>query len=276
MQTSKPNADRGRIKAVILDWAGTTVDFGSFAPTAVFLKLFESRGVPIKIEHARRPMGLMKKDHLRAIASTPEVARDWQNMYGHPITEAEIEAMFAEFVPLQMACLEEYARVIPGVTEAVAEFRQMGIKIGSTTGYTREMMEILAPAAERNGYAPDCWVAATDVPAGRPFPWMVYQNALQLQVFPLQTYVKIGDTLVDIEEGLNAGMWTIGLALTGNLLGLTEDEMRALPEDVVQQKRSEIGARFIQAGADYVVDGLVDCPQVIEHINARLARGEKP
>ncbi len=267
---------RGPLKAAILDWAGTTVDYGSFAPTAVFLKLFESRGVRIRVEHARKPMGLMKKDHLRAIASDPEVSHAWQVAHGQPITEADIDALFADFIPMQIACLEEYARVIPGVCEAVAEFRRMGMSIGSTTGYTREMMEILVPAAAKNGYSPDCWVSATDVPAGRPYPWMAYQNAIQLQCFPLEAYVKVGDTLPDIEEGLNAGMWTIGLAITGNLLGLTEEEVAQLSKPMLNQKRQEISARLYQAGAHYVVDGLWDCPRIVEEINSRLAHGEKP
>jgi len=221
-------------------------------------------------------MGLMKKDHLRAIANQIEVNQAWQAAHGHAITEAEIEAMFVQFVPMQLDCLEEYVRVIPGVCEAVEGFRRMDMKIGSTTGYTHEMMDILAPAAKRNGYAPDAWVSATDVPAGRPYPWMVYQNAIQLQVYPLEAYVKIGDTLPDIEEGLNAGMWTIGLAMTGNLLGLTEDEFHALPERDVDQKRKEISGRFFQAGAHYVVDGLWDCPRIVAEISDRLASGGRP
>ena len=185
MDLSLQGRYNGKIKAAILDWAGTTVDFGSFAPTAVFLKLFASRGVNIKVEHARGPMGLMKKDHLRAIAYHPEVNSAWESVYGKKINEADIEAMFADFVPMQMQCLKDYADVIPGVPEAVDAFHLMGMKIGSTTGYTREMMEILVPAARANGYFPDTWVSATDVPAGRPFPWMVYQNAIQLEIFPL-------------------------------------------------------------------------------------------
>jgi phosphonoacetaldehyde hydrolase len=162
------------------------------------------------------------------------------------------------------------------VCAAVDEFRQMGLKIGSTTGYTREMMEILVPAAARNGYSPDSWVSATDVPAGRPYPWMAYQNAIQLQVYPLEAYVKIGDTLPDIEEGLNAGMWTIGLSMTGNLLGLTEEEAGRLPEQTVIQERNEISTRLYQAGAHFVVDGLWDCPRIVKEINIRMAKGEKP
>jgi phosphonoacetaldehyde hydrolase len=276
MNTPSNHPYRGKIKAAILDWAGTTVDYGSFAPTAVFMKLFANHGVQIKIEHARAPMGLMKKDHLRAIAYHPEVSQAWQESHGTPVDEAAIDAMFAQFVPMQKECLREYAMVIPGVAEAMDAFRAAGMKVGSTTGYTHEMMEILAPAAALNGYAPESWVAANDVPAGRPCPWMVYQNAIQLQVFPLSAYVKIGDTLVDIEEGHNAGMWTIGLAITGNMLGLTEAEVQNLAQSELDRQRDEIGARFAQAGAHYVVDGLGDCPAIIEEINQRLANGERP
>jgi phosphonoacetaldehyde hydrolase len=267
---------RGRLKAAILDWAGTTVDYGSFAPTAVFMKLFAEHGVQIKVEHARAPMGLMKKDHLRAIAVNPEVAQGWQSAHHRPMDETDIDAMFAQFVPMQLAVLEEYSTVIPGVPETISAFHDAGMKVGSTTGYTREMMEVLAPAAKRNGYAPDSWVAANDVPAGRPYPWMVYQNAIQMQVFPLEAYVKIGDTLPDIEEGLNAGMWTIGLAITGNLMGLTEQELEKLPVTEFETRRTEIETRLYQAGAHYVVDSLFDCLPVIREINLRLAQGQRP
>jgi phosphonoacetaldehyde hydrolase len=267
---------RGPLKGAILDWAGTTVDYGSFAPTAVFLKLFASRGVSIKVEHARGPMGLMKKDHLRAIAYHPEVAQAWLSARGRAVSEVDIEEMFADFVPMQMKCLTEYAGVIPGVPRAMAAFRGMGMKVGSTTGYTREMMEVLAPAARANGYAPDSWVSATDVPAGRPYPWMVYQNLIQMQVFPLEACVKIGDTLVDIEEGLNAGMWTVGLAVSGNLLGLTEAEVQAMPVEILNQKRKAAAEQFYKAGAHYVVDALGDCLPVVDEINQRLRSGEGP
>ena len=160
--------------------------------------------------------------------------------------------------------------------QAIAAFRKMGLKVGSTTGYTHEMMEVLVPAAKANGYDPDSWVSATDVPAGRPYPWMVYQNLIQMRVFPVEACVKIGDTLVDIEEGLNAGMWTVGLSVTGNLLGLTEAEVQGLPVGVLNEMRKAAAEQFYKAGAHYVVDGLADCPAVVEEINQRLKRGEAP
>jgi len=267
---------RGAIKGVILDWAGTTVDFGSFAPTAVFIRLFKSHGVAIEIEHARRPMGLMKKDHLRAIFAIPEVSQEWLESHGRTYSDEDVDALFKEFIPMQIDCLKDYSGVIPGVVSTISAFHSMGIQVGSTTGYTREMMEVLVPASKQNGYEPDTWVSADDTPAGRPYPWMCYQNAMKLRIFPMEAMVKIGDTLADIEEGLNAGMWTIGLSLSGNMLGLTEEGYRLLTAEEVQRKRQSIATRLYEAGAHYVVDGLWDAMPAIQDIQRRLASGEKP
>jgi phosphonoacetaldehyde hydrolase len=267
---------RGPLQAVILDWAGTTVDYGSFAPTEVFLRLFASRGVTITTAQARAPMGLMKKDHLRAITQLPEVAQAWQAVYGRLCNEVDIEAMFAEFVPMQMACLTEYAEPIPGTHEAVVAFRRMGLKIGSTTGYTRAMMDVLAPEAARRGYEPDSWVCPDDVPAGRPHPWMIYLNSIRLQTYPQEAVVKIGDTLVDIEEGLNAGTWTVGLAISGNAMGVTRESVHMLSKAELQRQREAIAADFYRIGAHFVVDGIWETPLVLDEIQLRLARGERP
>jgi len=267
---------RGPLKAVILDWAGTMVDYGSFAPTAVFLRLFENRNVKITAADARSGMGLMKKDHLRTILARPLVADAWKSAHDGPASEEDIDGLFEDFVPLQISVLKEFAEPIPGALAVVKEIRERGLKIGTTTGYIRSMMDILAPQAKENGYEPDCIVCPDEVPAGRPYPWMCYQNAIQLGVFPLQAFVKVGDTLPDIEEGLNAGMWTVGLSLTGNLLGLKESEVDALlPEERIRAlKKNE--AQLYQVGAHYVIDGIWDLPDVLNDIEFRLAQGETP
>ncbi len=267
---------RGPIRAVILDWAGTAVDYGSFAPTAVFLRLFEGQGVAITTEEARSGMGLMKKDHLRTILSRPTVAQAWEAARGLPHTEADLDRLFENFIPLQLSVLKEYAKPIPGLLETVADLRSRGIKIGSTTGYIRSMMDILAPKAKENGYEPDCIVCPDEVPAGRPFPWMCYQNAIQLGVYPMAAMVKVGDTLVDVEEGLNSGMWTVGLSLTGNMMGLSESEIQALSPEEREAENRIVAARLYQAGAHYVIDGIWDLPKVLENIQERLSHGEQP
>ena len=267
---------RGPLQAVILDWAGTAVDYGSFAPTAVFLRLFEGRNVKITAEDARSGMGLMKKDHLRTILARPQVADAWEAVYGRPASDDDIDDLFNNFVPMQMSVLEEFAEPIPGLLNVVQELRHRDMKIGTTTGYLRQMMEILAPKAKENGYEPDCIVCPDEVPAGRPFPWMCYENAIQMGVYPTQAIVKVGDTLPDIEEGLNAGMWTVGLSMTGNLLGLKESEVNALSQQDSVTALKKIEAQLYQAGAHYVIYGIWDLPSVLDDIELRMAKGEHP
>jgi phosphonoacetaldehyde hydrolase len=154
--------------------------------------------------------------------------------------------------------------------------RSRGIKIGSCTGYTAPMVAALAPAAADKGYAPDAVVCASEVPLGRPEPWMCYLNAVQLQVRPFAAMVKIGDTISDIEEGLNAGMWTIGLTQSGNELGLTEAEVNSLAQAELDRRLDGIEARYRDAGAHYLARGIWEVLPLIDLIEKRLRRGERP
>lgn len=267
---------RGKVQAVILDWAGTTVDYGSFAPTAVFLRLFEERGVTISEADARAGMGLMKKDHLRAILALPSVAAAWEAKHGVPASEVEIDSLFEAFVPMQIEVVKDFAEPIPGCLQAIEELRKRGIKIGSSTGYIRSMMDELMPAAAKKGYVPDSTVCPDEVPGGRPYPWMVYQNMINLKVFPVEAVVKVGDTIADIEEGLNAGAWTVGLSQTGNLIGLSKEAFEALSEPAQTAALSKVAEQLYTAGAHYVIEGIWDLPNIVNDIELCLARGERP
>src|SRR5512132_3692628 len=158
---------RGKLQAVLLDWAGTTMDFGCIAPAVVFVEVFKRKGVPITMEEARAPMGAHKRVHIQRITEIDSVRRRWQEKYGRSPADSDVAAMFADFVPLQLKCLSDYSELIPGTLEAVAAMRARGIKIGSTTGYTTEMMKINLEDAAKQGYVPDSTVCASDVPAGR-------------------------------------------------------------------------------------------------------------
>jgi len=266
---------RGSLRAAILDWAGTTVDHGSLAPLRVLVDLFASRGIKITNEEARLDMGLLKKDHIRSILMVGRVKSIWIDRFGNPPSEPDVEQLFQEFVPLQLQCLADYSRLIAGVPEAIAMMRARGMRIGSTTGYTRPMLNLLLETAAGQGYVPDSAVCPDDVGAGRPFPWMCYQNAIQLNVYPMEAFVKIGDTVSDVEEGLNAGMWSIGVARTGNEIGLTERDFLSLPA-AEQQAALEAGrSRLRNAGAHYVIDSLSEIRPALDSIDERLARGEK-
>ena len=267
---------RGRLQAVLLDWAGTTMDFGCIAPAVVFVEVFKRKGVPISMEEARAPMGAHKRVHIERITQLESVRRRWQEKLGRPPNDGDVEAMFKEFIPLQLQCLSDYSQMIPGALDTVNALRKRGYKIGSTTGYTTEMMKINLADAKKQGYEPDSTVCASDVPQGRPYPFMCLQNAINLGVSPVEACVKIDDTRPGVEEGLNAGMWTIGLAISGNEIGLSLAEWEKLPKPDQERLRQGAYTRMYQSGAHYVVDKIADIMPCLDDIEARLARGERP
>jgi phosphonoacetaldehyde hydrolase len=266
----------GRIRAAIFDWAGTTVDFGCCAPAAVFIDVFANRGITASQEQAREPMGMHKRDHIRVMTQMDSIAQQWEEKYGRRPTEEDVESIFAEFVPMQVACIADHADIIPGTLDAIVELRALGLGIGSTTGYNDEMMGILVPKAADGGYKPDVVVCVTDVPAGRPSPWMAFEAAKQLGVYPMEAIVKVGDTVADIGEGLNAGMWTIGVVEHGNEVGLPAAELAILSSGERAARMARARQRLVNAGAHYVIDTIAEVPSVVRAIDDRLNRGEWP
>lgn len=264
------------LKAIVFDWAGTTVDHGSRAPAIVFREIFRQRGIEITVEQARGPMGMAKRDHIAAIAALPEIAETWASLHGTGCGEDDIDAMYADFLPLQHETLRQHCDVIPGVPEAAAECRNMGLKIGSSTGYTRELMETVTQAARRQGYEPDCVLCAEDASRGRPAPFLLYEAAQRLDVYPMWSFVKVDDTPVGIEAGRNAGCWTVGVTRTGNCVGLSLKELAALPDNEVRRRCDDAAERLTSAGAHYIIESAADVVDVLRDIEQRAARGESP
>ncbi len=264
------------LKAVIFDWAGTICDFGSLAPVRALQTLFARHGVPISAAEARGPMGRAKRDHIADIVALPDVVQRWNSTHGKPPEDADVDRLFADFLPIQLQTIRERASLIPGALPLMAALRQRGLKIGSTTGYTAEMMAELRPLAARLGYVPDAVLTVSDVPAGRPAPWMALRCAEQLAVWPLSAIVKVGDTVADVEEGLNAGMWTVAFAKCGNELGLDEGELTALPHAELEDRVSKARSRLKQAGAHFVIDGPADLMATLDVLELRRRRGDRP
>ncbi|NJP07124.1 MAG: phosphonoacetaldehyde hydrolase [Chloroflexaceae bacterium] len=266
----------GRLQAVILDWAGTTVDYGCCAPVAALVETLQRRGIELEHGEARSSLNMGKYDHLSALAQTPSVIQQWQAIYGAQSSDADLEAMFYELESTLVGVVVDYAELVPGVLELVQYCHGRSIHIGTTTGYSRQVMVQLVSATRAQGYEPDAIICVDDVLAGRPAPWMALQNAHYLQCYPMEALVKIGDTVADIEEGLNGGMWTIGVVASGNEVGLTLAEMEALTP---QERATSLQAgyqRLYQAGAHYVVDTIADVLPLLEAIEARLRQGERP
>jgi phosphonoacetaldehyde hydrolase len=255
-----------RIRAVMLDWAGTTVDHGSIAPVLALKTLFAKHGIALSTQDARQDMGLLKRDHIQAILALPDLRAEWSALFGSEPEAKDVSRLFEEFGPLQMEIIAEHSQVIEGVADVTRKWQNRGVLIGSTTGYTREMLAPVLTGAAANGYRPDASVCPDEVGAGRPAPWMLARNAQLLNVYPPSSCVKIGDTISDIEEGRNAGMWTIGLTRTGNMIGLDAESLAQLTATEKEILLKRAASEMLAAGADFVAEDLPACDGLLEQI----------
>jgi phosphonoacetaldehyde hydrolase len=265
-----------KIPAVFLDWAGTAVDHGSIAPVHALEDIFREYGLTAPRPLVRRHMGMAKKDHIRRLLEEPYVQQQWIALHHVPSQESDVERMYARFEPQMMEVLAGYATVISGVVDAVGAMRARDIKIAGTTGYTRPMLDRLETMAAAQGYRTDRSLAPEDAGGGRPFPWMCYRLAMDLQVYPLSHCVKIGDTESDIAEGLNAGMWTIGVTRSGNTVGLTESDWSNLDPQEQRKLLACADLELTSAGAHYTAETVAHVLPILDEITERIARGERP
>jgi phosphonoacetaldehyde hydrolase len=264
------------VKAVIFDWAGTIIDYGCMAPVVAFVEIFQRFGIDLSVGEARGPMGLAKRDHVIEILKLENVLEQWRTKYGKDPVNEDIDKIYAELESAMVSTAKEYAVPIRGAVDLFHELRANEIKLGTTTGYVDSIMKNIIPKVNSLGIDPDAIVTSSQVQTGRPAPYMVYLNAVIMGVYPLYQMIKVGDTVADVKEGLNAGMWTIGVTQSGNELGLSENETDNLLFEELSSRTNKVASRLFEAGAHYVVDGVWDCLPVINEINFRILEGEYP
>ena len=257
-----------KIKCVIMDWAGTAVDYGCFAPVAAFIEAFAEKGLIIDVVQTRKPMGLPKIQHIRELLSMPEVNEQFATRYQRAWTEEDVVELNRLFEKHLFASLENYTDPIPGVIPTLEKLRAEGLKIGSTTGYTREMMNVVLPAAQAKGYRVDYCATPNLLPAGRPAPYMIFENLIKLGVDSLDAVVKVGDTIADIKEGVNAKVYSVGVVLGSNEMALTEAETKAMPAAELEARIADVKESSFAAGASYVILSMEELPALIERMNA--------
>ena len=270
-------ADLSPLQAVIFDWAGTLVDFGSLAPTQIFVEAFTTFGIHITLTQARGPMGLSKWDHIHQLLQDESIAAQWLEKFGRAPANEDVDAIYARFMPMQIAKVGEFSAPIEGAVQTLQWLRSNGLKVGSCSGYPREVLNQLLPQAEAAGVKPDYVVAGDELEAGgRPGPFMALANVLALRIGDVRACVKVDDTVPGIEEGLNAGMWTVGLSLSGNEVGYSVQEFAKADAAEVEARVAVAEAKLKKAGAHYVVRSVADLPEVLKAIAADMRAGRKP
>lgn len=259
------------VKAVIFDWAGTMVDFGCRAPVDALIDVFAEEGVTISAEEARQDMGKAKHDHLTALLAKPQVASRWHGLKGQAPAGSDIERLYLKLVPAMTIAAAKASTLIPGAAETAVALRALGIKIGSGTGYTREMMTDILASAAKQGYAPDMVVCAGETPSGRPAPLMTWKALIELDAWPARACIKVDDAPVGIEEGRLAGCWTVGLSASGNGVGLDRDSLLALSPEERGARLAAAETALRHAGADFVIEDVSHLMPVVHEIARRLA-----
>lgn len=242
------------IEAIILDWAGTAVDYGCFAPVQAFVEVFKHFGIEPTMEEVRKPMGMLKRDHIRTMLAMPRIQKLWVEKYQGPSQESDVEKLYELFESKLLSILDEFAQPKPYVLETVEQLREKGIKIGSTTGYTDIMMDIVTQKAKEAGYEPDAWFSPDAVGSmGRPYPFMIFKNMETLKISSVQSVIKVGDTVSDIKEGKNAGVYTVGILEGSSEMALTQEEYEALSKEEKQAELDRVSKIYKEAGADCVI-----------------------
>ena len=265
------------IDGIIFDWAGTVVDFGSIAPTQIFVDAFATFDITVTPQQASAPMGLSKRPHIEALLADAAIAEQWRERFGRASTQADVDAIYARFMPMQIDKVGLYSQPIPGAVDTLALLRGRGIRLGSCSGYPRQVMDVLVPMAAAVGLVFDHVVAGDDLAAGgRPGGYMALANVLALALPDVRACVKVDDTVPGIEEGRNAGMWSVGVALSGASGGLTLDTWRRATPQQLDAVRRASTARLLDAGAHLVVDTVAELPGALDAIAQRRARGERP
>ncbi len=256
-----------KIEAVIFDWAGTTVDFGSNAPVGAFLETFRMKNIEPTLDEVRAPMGMLKKEHIRTMLEMPRIEEYFVGLYGHKYTEAELDEMYDYYEKALLAVLNDYADPKPYVLEEVKKLRDRGIKIGSTTGYNDKMMSIVVPKAEENGYKVDFWCSPDLVDSkSRPRPYMVFRNMEVLNISNVDAVIKVGDTVSDIEEGVNAGVTSVGIIEGSSVMGLTKNEFDTLSDAEKEAEAIRVTEVYKKAGANYVIKNMSELCKLIDVI----------
>jgi len=258
-----------KIDTIIFDWAGTLVDFGCMAPVKVFIEVFREVGIEITEAEAREPMGLSKRQHIIAIIKQPRVQQLWIEHFGEPATKRDIDILYKAFEPKLLASVSDYVELIPGVVETLNKLRKQGIKIGSTSGYSRQVLDKIISLAQAQGLELDYSVAGDECKEGRPSPFMIFRNMEHFSTYHTDSVIKVGDTVSDIEEGLNAGVWTVAV-ITGNEIGMSNGDWTALSTEKKEEIMLHAKDNFNRYGAHFILKDLNRLIEVIEEINLIL------
>lgn len=182
------------IELVVLDLAGTTVEDRGQVPKA-FISALGEHGIPISAEDVRALRGASKRQAILRLVR-------------EHAPEAEDRLLAAVYDDFQSRLREAFAtgvRSIPGSGETIEWLRTRGIKVALNTGFDRAITDLILEALAWQDTV-DAVVCGDDVPAGRPAPYLIFRAMERTRARSVAGVVNVGDTVLDLEAGRNAGV----------------------------------------------------------------------
>lgn len=256
------------IQAVIFDWAGTTIDYGSRAPIVAFQEAFANVGINITEAEIRQDMGLDKYTHIHKIINLPAVQNDWQARFQVLPSNDDCDRIYHDFKSILLASLTNFATLKPGMRQLISYMDEHQIVYGTTTGYDAEMLALVLPIAAEQGYRPAVNITSEQTNGiGRPAPAMLELATDKLEITDPTTVMKVGDSINDILEGQNADAISVGVVDGSNLMGLSQAEFSALSAAEQTALRTKVASEYQKVGADYIIESMEELPALIDSIN---------
>ena len=269
----------GPLRGVILDWSGTVIDKYSNAPIKALQKLFKNNGIEITEEEARIPMGKRKYEHIELIMNHNHFKERWHKKYNNYPKKIDIDKIYNKFIPIQKEIIYNYCDLIPGTQKTIYELKKKHkLKIGLTTGFTSDITDIILDQVSKKGFTPDSVVSGDDVKNGnRPNPYMIYKNMDNLNISPIEAILKVDDTANGIEEGLEAGCWTVGVSRYSTYMNINDSTHESILSGYdIEERHNYSKEKLRKSCAHYVIDDVCYLPYVVKDINKKLMKGEKP
>lgn len=188
------------VELVVFDIAGTTVkDNGEIA--SAFQNGLKEYGYDVPVAKINPLMGYKKTEAIKKMLTEYELQKD-------KITEELVSTIHQRFLELMINyySTSEEITPLPFVEEVFSQLKKKEIKIGLDTGFSKEITDIII---NRLGWLRDkkidMVISSNEVKAGRPFPYMIEEMMKISDVKDPKKVIKVGDTEVDINEGINAG-----------------------------------------------------------------------
>ena len=261
-----------KIRACIFDLGGTIVDRYSRTPFISLKNTFNKYGIILSDKLIYKDMGMYKLNHIQEIMKNPYIKSIWKRKHGIYPSKKEEFILYSDFIETQKMNSLEHLDIIPETNLCINYLKNNDIKIGVTTGFNQDIMNIIKNMLDDNNILIDSYVSSTCLrEPSRPHPSMILENLERLNIKSPKNVIKIDDTCVGIEEGKNAGCITVGVSRWSTYMKICDlNDEKNLTLEKLKKRNDESKYLLKKAKPDYLITTLNEIPNVIKDINNKF------